>query len=173
MLFTVTQYDRGGATKYGVTLATYKIACLKSIALSCDKDADGKVSSFDLALATQLDIKQIYKAMYWNYANAEIINNQAVAETIVDILVNCGPGRDKANIKAIQRFVGATPDGVFGKETIRRLNKMSAKVLYIKIFDYRTRYYKAIGVGKQQKFLRGWLNRIENLKQIHEHEKYI
>lgn len=173
VLFTVTQYDRGGATKYGVTLSTYKRACLRAIALACDKDADGKVSAFDLALTTQQDIKPIYKAMYWNYANAQTIHNQAIAETIVDILVNCGPGKNKANVKAIQRIVGATPDGVFGTATIRKINKANPRKLYSKIYQYRTHYYQAIGVGTQRKFLRGWLNRIENLKKIHLHEKYI
>ena len=173
LIFTVTQYDRGGATKFGVTITTFKIACAKAIALNCDKNADKKVNAIDLGLTTPNDIKPIYKSLYWQQALAESIENQAIAEAIVDILVNCGPGRNNAHIKAIQKAVNAKQDGKIGKETIRKINQSNPSKLYKKIFDYRAKFYKRIGVGKQQKFLRGWLNRINQLKQIHKNERYI
>ncbi|MFC0182749.1 Predicted Peptidoglycan domain-containing protein [Pseudarcicella hirudinis] len=173
ILFTIVQYDRGGATKFGVTFQTYRIACNKSIALVCDKNRDGKLTSVDLSMTTQKDIKPIYKFMYWKQAKAHEIKNQAVAEVITDILVNCGPGRGNIHLKAIQGLVGAKRDGVLGSETVKKINQANSKKLYTKIYNYRASYYKKIGVGSQRKFLRGWINRIVNLKKIHLHEKYV
>ncbi|MDI9863965.1 glycosyl hydrolase 108 family protein [Flectobacillus sp. DC10W] len=173
LLFVVIQWDRGNETKFGVTLVTYKIACARMIAVSCDKNRDGVVSAHDLALTTQQDVKPIYRVMYWEQARADEIKNQAIAEQIVDILVNMGAGKGRQHIKAIQKFVGAQSDGIIGSGTIRKINATNQKILYNSIVKYRLNYYKAIGVGNQKKFLRGWLNRVHNLKAIHKNEKYL
>ncbi|MFY7828363.1 MAG: glycosyl hydrolase 108 family protein [Flectobacillus sp.] len=172
-IFTITQYDFGGATKFGVAWKTFLIACKQSIAKDCDKNKDAKLTPKDLALTTQLDAKVIYDEMYWKQYKGHLIENQAIAEIIIDLFINSGTGRGNKHVKAIQGFVGAKQDGKIGANTIRLINQADAKKLYGKIYQYRYNYYKAIGKGTQKKFLKGWLNRIKNLKAIHENEKYI
>jgi lysozyme family protein len=173
IIFTVTQFDLGGPTKFGVAWKTFVTACQQAIAKDCDKNRDKKLTPSDLALTTQTDAKVIYNKMYWEKNYGHLITNQGIAELIVDQAINCGNGRGNRHIKAIQKFVNVRQDGKLGAKTVEAINKADAKKLYSKIFKYRTNFYKAIGKGSQRKFLKGWLNRINNLKQIHQNEGYI
>jgi len=172
ILFTVTQYDRGGATKFGITYNTYRRYCYQKIQI-CDKNNDNILSAIDLSMTTIRDVQPIYYELYWSKMQGDLIENQAIAEIIVDMNINCGSGQYNRHIKAVQKFVGVKQDGIMGKNTAKAINATNSKILYEKIYQYRSRYYKAIGVGKQSKFLRGWLNRLNNSKKIHQNEKYI
>lgn len=174
ILFTVTQYDRGGATKYGVTMGTYKIWCnSKLVKIQCDKNKDGALTSDDLRSTTLDDVRPIYKKLYWDLVRADEIKSQGIAELIGDMTINCGTGFRNQHIKSIQRFVGVNQDGVIGTKTIKAINKAHQLKLYNHIFKYRSDFYKKVGRGNQKKFVNGWLNRINNLKSIHKHEKLI
>jgi lysozyme family protein len=175
ILFTVTQYDLGGATKYGVTLKRYKEYCLarRIQVVLCDKNFDNKVDERDLQLTVLQDFKPVYRECYWDAVRASSINNQAIAELFVDLIVNSGVGKDNRHIKALQRIVGVTPDGIIGGNTIRAINKSPPKVTYRRLYKYRQDFYYKIGVGTQKKFLKGWLNRIFKLLTQHQNEKFI
>lgn len=170
--FTITQYDRGGATKFGITLMTYKDYC-KSQLTFCDKNNDRILNAFDLSLTTLNDVKPIYQKNYWNRVKADLIKNQALAEALTDIVINCGFVQGKKHIKAIQRFIKVKPDGVLGIATITKLNNSNARQVYIFIFNYRIGYYTRLGVGDQKHFKEGWKNRVKNLKKTHEKLHYI
>lgn len=170
LFFVIVQYDRGGATKFGVTLSTYQMWCNQTVIVyvSCDKDNNGILNANDLRLTTLKDVFPIYQIRYWDNWNLNKINNQAIAELICDMLVNQGPGRNFAHTKAIQKMLGMKKqDGVIGSRTIRLINKCNPSIFYNQLFLYRYRYYYAIGQGRQRKFLRGWLNRIYTLKKLH------
>lgn len=177
VLFTVTQYDRGGATKFGVTLSTYKMWCNSNLITiaekPCDKDGNGKLNANDLRITTIDDVKPIYRKIYWDLVKADRIQNQAIAEIIVDMAINCGTGYRNQHIKAIQKFAGVKADGRIGEKTIAAINNSEPSKLYNYIFKYRKGFYQRLGQGSQRKFVRGWLNRIHNLKQIHQNEKLI
>jgi lysozyme family protein len=175
-LFTVTQYDRGGATKFGITLRTYNIWCNSEISMfarNCDKDMNGRLNANDLRLTTLDDVRPIYKLMYWDLVKADRIENQAIAELVADMAINCGTGYRNQHIKAIQKFIGVKSDGRIGPKTIEALNNTEPSKLYKYIFKYRKSFYQRLGHGNQRKFVRGWLNRINNLKKIHQNEKLI
>lgn len=176
LYFVIVQYDKGGATKFGITISTYTMWCNqnKVIWIGCDKDRNGTLNANDLRLTTLNDVRPIYQKQYWDIYHLSEIKNQAIAEVISDMIVNSGTGSQNRHIKAIQSYLGVVSDGIIGRKTIEKINKViSHRQLYKFIYDYRKRHYQRIGVGKQKKFLQGWLNRISTLKQIHYHEKYI
>lgn len=175
LYFVIVQYDKGGATKFGITISTYMMWCNQTtlIWIGCDKDQNGKLTDNDLRLTTLNDVRPIYQKQYWDAYRLSEIHNQAIAEIISDMIVNCGTGVKNKHIKAIQNYLKLEPDGVIGTKTIAKINKVNAKNLYNFIYEYRKAHYLKIGVGKQKKFLKGWLNRLSTSKQIHEHEKYI
>ena len=175
LYFVLVQYDKGRETKFGITFMTYQTWCnqTKVIWLSCDKDKNGKLEVNDLRITTLMDVKPIYRVRYWDFHRLSEIQNQAIAENIADMIINCGTGTNHRHIKAIQKHLGIKQDGVIGTNTIRAINKSKPTELYTFIFNYRQQYYKRIGVGRQHKFLKGWLNRITTLKNSHIHEKYI
>lgn len=174
IMFTVTQYDRGGATKFGVTLRRYKQYCAykKIEVLVCDKNKDGKVDERDLQVTVLKDVKPIYHEAYWDAVKASDFRRQSVAELYVDLIVNSGFGKDFQHVKALQRIVRVEPDGKIGKRTIAAINKSPPKQLYNKLYNYRLNFYYKIAVGTQKKFLKGWKNRLIKLKTKHQNEKF-
>lgn len=173
--FVMVQYDKGGATKFGITYAVYKNWCNRTtlILISCDKDKNGKLEVNDLRITTLLDVKPIYLTRYWEFHRLSEVHNQGVAEIIGDMIINCGTGRNHVHVKTIQKHLGLKADGIIGTKTLEAINKANPSKLYKFIYQYRSNYYKKIGVGTQRKFLKGWLNRISTLKNAHTDENYI
>ena len=68
--------DHGGPTKFGVTLGTWQ---------SCgyDKNHDGHIDALDVQLLTPEDYQFVLKS-YWNTWKADQINNQSIANILVD-----------------------------------------------------------------------------------------
>ena len=143
--------DSGGATNKGVTLATFRRF----------KGASAAVD--ELKAITDEDWTAIFKTMYWDKCRADEINSQAVANLIVDWYWMSGT---KA-IKYVQRLIGATEDGIVGKQTLARLNA-KGEGLVLPIYNYRKDFYHRIEANRptQKRFLRGWLNRLNALMEL-------
>jgi type VI secretion system secreted protein VgrG len=86
-------------------------------------------------------------------------------EVWVDIGWGSGP---RTAIRALQRLAGADPDGVLGPETIARysawLGGADAAERCERVAVWRRAFYRRIVAKhpKQEKFLKGWLNRAEH-----------
>lgn len=143
--------DSGGATNKGVTLTTYRRY----------KGEDATVD--DLKAITDEDWTAIYKQMYWDKFKADEIASQTVANLCVDWLWMSGA---KA-IKYVQRLIGATEDGIVGKQTLSRLNA-KGESLVLDIYNYRKDFYHRIVANRpsQKRFLRGWINRLNALMEL-------
>lgn len=147
--------DKGGATKYGITLETWKH-------VGYDKNGDKKITKEDIKLLTYDDFLKVFKNNFWDKCKADEIKSQSVANEIVDWFYNSG----KWGVVYPQRILGIKDDGVVGEKTIEAINKSVPKELFSKIKNAREAFYMNI-VKKnpsQKKFLKGWLNRVESLK---------
>lgn len=174
--FTITRYDNGGATKFGITLQTYKSACKTPLVISpCDKDQNGRVTSNDLRLVTLHEVKPIYKGLYWNLLKCDKINNQGIAEIWTDLIINSGTGFRNQHIKAVQKILKVDQDGIVGPQTIESINKSFAPYVFDEIFKYRKNFYKSIVKRNrsQKRFLNGWNRRINNIYKHCQDEKFI
>ena len=141
--------DRGGPTNMGVTLATFRAYYGK------EKTAD------DLRRMTDTQWTRIMK-VYWDSCKGDRIDNQSIANLVVDWEVNSGiKGR-----KGVQRCLGLTVDGVFGSKTLAALNSQPAKCVFCKVMDARMRYYTDLvaAAPSQAVFLKGWMNRLKNFE---------
>lgn len=143
--------DSGGATNKGVTLATFRR--YKGESATVD----------DLKAITDEEWTNIYKTMYWDKFKADEIKSQTVANLCVDWFWMSGT---KA-IKYVQRLVGATEDGIVGKQTLARLNA-KGDGLVLPIYNYRKDFYHRIVASRpnQKRFLRGWINRLNALMEL-------
>jgi lysozyme family protein len=171
VIFTVTEYDLGGATKFGVTLKTFKqyASYSRKNFLACDKNKDGRITRKDLSRTCLLDIKPIYKIMFWDIAKCDSLKSQAVAEMITDLFVNSGKGYDFRHVKFYQRCVGTATDGKIGAKTVKAVNTFNSHSLFRSLYVYRANFYRQI-VSKnrsQKVFLKGWYRRLNILKSIH------
>lgn len=153
--FTNDPLDRGGATKYGITLNT-----LQSI--HYDINHDGKVNVDDVKALQLEDFKKILKRQYWDRWQADKINNQSIANLLVDWLWGSGVN----GIKIPQRLLGVPADGVVGAKTINALNASNQRYIYNKVWQARKEFYEKIVKNNpsQAKWLKGWLNRLNDLK---------
>jgi secretion activator protein, putative len=153
--YTNDPLDRGGATKYGITLNT-----LQSI--HYDTNKDGKVNVDDVKALQLDDFKKILKLNYWDKWKADEIKNQSVANLLVDWLWGSGVN----GIKIPQRLLGVPADGIVGNATINALNSANQRIIYNKVWQARKEFYEKIVKNNptQSKWLKGWLNRLNDLK---------
>ena len=153
--YTNDPLDRGGATKYGVTIGTLQ-------ELKYDTNRDGKVNVEDVKALQLEDFKKILKSQYWDKWQADMINNQSLANLLVDWTWGSGVN----GIKIPQRILGVTADGVVGEKTINALNGANQRYIYNKVWQARKEFYEKIVKNNpsQSKWLKGWLNRLNDLK---------
>lgn len=148
--------DRGGATNKGVTIATWR-------QVGYDKDGDGDIDVDDLRLLTQDDaVKRVLKPHYWDRWRGDEIRSQSVANILVDWVWGSGAH----GIKIPQRVLGVAQDGIVGPKTLAALNAQDPRVFFGKIKAERETFFRRIVAGNpsQNRFLKGWLNRLNDLK---------
>ena len=141
--------DNGGCTMKGITINTYRSFF-----------GDSKNCS-DLKNITDDEWLTIFKDGYWNPLKGDDILNQSIANIIVDWGWMSGV---RTAAKKIQKILDVECDGKFGPITLTKLNKSDQEELFNSIYKERENFYYSIceKKPKQQCFLKGWLNRLED-----------
>lgn len=169
--------DAGGATNKGVTIATWR-------QVGYDKDGDGDIDVADLKLLTDSDVRnRVLKPAFWDRWKADRIKSQGVANILVDWVWGSG----KHGIVIPQRLLGVVPDGIVGEKTLAAVNAANPRQLFDAIFDARKKFLHDITaqsvakyerkIGRKateaqlkkhtnKRFIKGWLNRLEAIKQF-------
>lgn len=142
--------DRGGATNKGVTIATFRQVYGKQKTVT------------DLKNITEDQWKYIFKKLFWDKCKCDGIEDQSVANIIVDYAWGSGVSRA---VKDVQAIAGTATDGIAGPKTAGAVNNADAKTLFNKIKERRIQFYNNIVKANpsQKKFLRGWTNRVNSL----------
>ena len=142
--------DKGGPTKDGVTLTTFRKFYGESMTVE------------DLKRMTWAQWCHIMKTGFWDVCRADEIKNQSLAEIIVDWCVNSGTGR----IREVQTIAGVKPDGIVGPKTLGALNGADDESLFRRIRLGREQWFRTIVQKKpsQKKFWTGWMNRLDAFK---------
>jgi lysozyme family protein len=165
--------DPGGWTKFGITLATWQT-------IGYDKGGDGDIDKDDLAVITVEDYHHVIKSFFWKKWQADLIQNQSIAEILVDWFWASG----YYGIREPQKLLGVKPDGVVGIKTITAINSADQADLHYRIYMARMQfierivlhsikmYLQDVNVDARHEELRtetllafkqGWINRIEKL----------
>lgn len=150
--YTNRPTDRGGPTKFGITLATlvywnFRHSLPKPTAVDVEQLRE------DLA-------RQIYKELYWDPLLLDQVDSQPVATAIFDIGVNDGPGRSVCFAQRALGFNPAAVDGKVGPGTIAALNRIGTGVLPDFIRAVQDHYIQiVINDPTEITNLHGWLNR--------------
>ncbi len=145
--------DRGGATMVGITIGTYREYCTRKKKPSPAAAALSKLS--------YLEWLEILKTMFWDRWQADLIENQRVAEMLVDWVWTSG----SYGITIPQRLLGVKADGIVGPKTLAALNSRDPNDLFGKIKKSRIAYIDQICCHRpaNTKFRTGWLRRLNAL----------
>lgn len=139
--------DRGGPTKYGITLAT--LGAWRSRV----------VTAGDVASLGKEEARLIYQNEYLFRPRLEQINRMSVRVFALDSAVQHGPGRA---IRWLQKIAGVPVDGILGPVSLQAINRLDSDVLYRKMVAERCRFYGRLITKDptQAVFAAGWANRI-------------
>ena len=141
--------DGATCTMKGVTLATYR--------RFFGKEKNCK----DLKSITQAEWDYIFKKGFWDKWKADDIKNQSIAELLVDWVWTSGVW----GIKYPQRVLGVSDDGIVGPKTLAAINDYEdQEELFNKLWNRRKKHFQDIAKGGKEKFLKGWLNRLNGFK---------
>lgn len=132
--YTNDPSDSGGATNYGITIADYR------------KYINKNGTPNDVRNMTLAQAKAIYKARYWDAVNGDNLPS-GVDYTVFDYGVNSGVSRA---LKVYNQFKLET----------------NSNNLINKINDERLHFLQNLAIArpKDQKFLRGWTNRVARVR---------
>lgn len=114
----------------------------------------------------RLLVTVVYKFFInWDACKADQINNQSVANLLVDFAYNSGVSRA---VQKIQTIVGTKADGIMGNMTLAAINsyKQGQWALFDKLKVSRIAFLNAIvnNDPKQSVNLHGWLRRVGNIQ---------
>ncbi len=146
--------DLGGQTMVGVTMATYEEYCRRK--------GYPKPTTERLMDLSYNDWKSILKMLYWDRWDADEIRSQSIAEIVCDFVWASGVH----GIKVPQDLVGVIPDGIVGPKTLAAVNSRNPRELFDQIKIARFDFIEDICRKRpaNNKFKRGWMNRINDIK---------
>jgi lysozyme family protein len=139
--FSDNPSDPGGATKYGITLAT----------LSAWRGSVQTIAAVEAL--TVSDVAPIYQSDYWNAAHCPSWP-AGVDLCVFDCAVNEGIGRA---VRTLQTAVGVADDGLVGPATLAAVAKADAAQTIRRIESLRDTFYESLKTFPT--FGRGWLAR--------------
>ena len=154
--------DLGGETNYGISK---RFVTANNINVTSIKDI------------TVSQAKLIYYTYFWLPIKAEEINDSKLALMLFDTAVLCGKSKAVEFLQqAITLFIPITVDGIIGHETLGALNKITKsdfhKDYLIDIFaTIRKKFHidTARSNSSQATFIKGWLNRVNELVRDDKH----
>lgn len=146
--------DRGGETNLGVTIGAWGSYLGRAI------------QPGEMKALTVEAVKPFYRSMYWDKVKGDDLP-VGVDYAVFDFAVNAGVSRAA---KFLQRAVGAVDDGVIGGGTLGRVAKTDPADLLKNFADQKQRFYNGLAANNptQQKFLKGWLARVDHVQDAAE-----
>lgn len=141
--------DVGGETNLGVTAGAWGAYLGRPI------------NSGEIKALTKDTVKPFYRQMYWDKVKGDDLP-VGVDYAVFDFAVNAGVARAA---KFLQRAVGAVDDGVIGSGTLGLVAKADPQKTLDNFADQKQRFYNGLATNNpsQQKFLKGWLARVDHV----------
>lgn len=147
--------DPGGATNFGITLATLQSWRERS------------VTKAEVRALTQAEAGEIYKARYWDSCRCDELPGP-VAFIVFDAAVNHGVSRA---VRILQEAVGVTADGRIGPATLAAAGRADPRGLVSEIAARRMLLYgnlahfRTFGLGWSRRLMGTLVGAVGNLNR--------
>lgn len=148
--------DRGGSTYKGITQVVYNNF----------RQNQGQ-PQLSVSQATDIEINAIYRNEYWKPILGDALH-EPLDLVVFDTAVNSGVRKAS---KILQSCLGIADDGVIGNNTLAALRDdiaadMLSKLVRTYLDIRKANYYIIVNNNPTQvKFLKGWLNRLDAIKE--------
>lgn len=144
--------DKGGATKYGITIKTLSDWRKKEL------------TPHDVELLTIEEAAEIYQELYINRPKINLIKDEGLRALVFDTGVHSGTA---AAIKLLQQSIGTKPDGILGAVTLGVVAAFKPQEVRERFLNARLAYLNNILARNpsQVVFEKGWHNRIDELRK--------
>lgn len=113
--------------------------------------------------------KDLYLKYFWSPYSLELVNPDLVAAKIFDMIVNMGPYEATLTTQIALQYLHEPikMDGIFGPQTRNAIDEVlkdnPPQVFINELINRAAIYYNKIAVGDKQKFLAGWLERLDDV----------
>lgn len=144
--------DPGGATNFGITLATLATWRKRN-------RKEGDVNEQEVRNLTLTEAKDIYRSDYWNALRCDALP-AGVDLVVFDFGVNAGPGR---SAKTLQDIVGVLQDGSIGPQTLHNVPLVDGKRIITEFGEKRRQFYRDL--PQFPIFGKGWLARVSRIEE--------
>lgn len=146
--FTHDPADRGGPTRHGITLRRLR-----------QWRKDSHLTAHDVEALTRAEAREIYRSDYIVAPGFDRLSEGDLRLLLVDYGVLHGT---RTAIRALQRILRVTTDGVLGPITRAALRRSSETGVYYDLVAARMKLIVNIVVRDptQLRFLRGWTSRV-------------
>lgn len=151
--------DRGGATKFGISLRFLK----QLPGSQGDLNRDGVVDAADVRFVTVDKAREIYLTEFWEPCRCGALPPP------LDAVVFCAAVNHGERVAKwlLQTALGVKPDGLIGRLTLLAAQSAKPDDLIPDLLARRTMFYADIVASdtSQAKFERGWYRRLFRLQQ--------
>lgn len=141
--------DRGGPTKFGITLATLHAW------------RGTPVSAADVAALSSAEAAQIYAKKYFFDPGFDAVPDPALQEFLFDFGVNSG---QVTAVMALQHVIGVLPDGAFGpisRKALAAITNTAALFFAVKCERYELLLRDVGRTPSDASYAIGWSNRLD------------
>lgn len=148
--------DRGGPTKYGITLKTLAVWRNKV------------VTPRDVRELTENEAKHIYRENYYRKPGIDRLP-RLIQEHVFDIAVNSGPHKAVMLLQEALNILGSSlvVDGLIGRKTIGAAQLHYSPYVNNVLVHLRLGYYQSICDKRpsQNAFRKGWIARAQSFRK--------
>lgn len=151
--------DRGGPTKYGITLATLQAW------------RGRPVSPADVEALTTTEASAIYAAQYFTRPGFDAVPDPMLQEFLFDFAVNSGPGTAVKALQTVLKQSGTYTDkidGDFGPKSraaLAKINNQPALFFAVKCERYELLLRDVGSRAVDSKYAAGWANRLDGFNE--------
>ena len=147
--------DKGGATNFGITQAEYELWVGHPVTVD------------DIKNMSVQEAKAIYQKNYWEALSLDQVQDQNVADALMDQCVNRGVPTMALHLQLVLRSLGYAvgTDGKIGPHTLQALNSANPRQILFALFVDAQKYYVNIVLhdNNELEFLPEWITRSQSL----------